>query len=281
MGARRSRDSANMLLKDERARAEAIYTVTRMKWPPGENAKTDELLDKARQVLDDLAADMLEDRPDDWQEHKADMMERYIEAITTAQDLVRGDNAAEESVEHISESAPVPAGESANQVPGPSAATSEPDKQAHESPVAHLNGAPLTTVSPSEHLHGAPVTPVGSAKYLNGEHVNGEHVNGDHVNGEHVNGEHVNGEHVNGEHVNGEPLDNTRGGVDGGEVKQKVNGPKKTIEEKLIESFEQAEAERKKKAQERASVRGMPGSLRRKKKNEQFNSGEKKPEETK
>ena len=66
---------------------------TRTKWPPGENAKTDELLDKARKTLDDLAADVLTDRPDDWQEHKADLMERDVESIATAeQDLLENDD---------------------------------------------------------------------------------------------------------------------------------------------------------------------------------------------
>jgi hypothetical protein len=80
-------------VKDERIRAEAVYTATRTKWPQGENAKTDELLDKARQTLDDLAADMLADFPADWEEHKADLMEEYIETVATAEQESKEDDA--------------------------------------------------------------------------------------------------------------------------------------------------------------------------------------------
>ena len=81
-------------VKNERARAEAVYTTTRTEFPPGENTKTDELLDKARQTLDDLAADMLADRPDDWQERKADLLEE--------QDLEEvDDSTVPESAEHV------------------------------------------------------------------------------------------------------------------------------------------------------------------------------------
>ncbi|KEQ72124.1 hypothetical protein M436DRAFT_83025 [Aureobasidium namibiae CBS 147.97] len=38
--------------EDERARAESVYADTSTKWPLGENEKTDELLDKARRILD-------------------------------------------------------------------------------------------------------------------------------------------------------------------------------------------------------------------------------------
>jgi hypothetical protein len=57
-------DPTNTAFQEEQARAEALCQEARYKWPRGENAKTDELLDNARQFLDKLAADMLTDRPD-------------------------------------------------------------------------------------------------------------------------------------------------------------------------------------------------------------------------
>jgi hypothetical protein len=70
-----------------------------MKYPRGENAKTDELLDNARKVLDNLGADMLKDRPDDWQERKADLREEYGASVEAEQELMR------QNVENAAESA--------------------------------------------------------------------------------------------------------------------------------------------------------------------------------
>jgi ElaB/YqjD/DUF883 family membrane-anchored ribosome-binding protein len=79
----------NTTSKDERARAENVYEITRMKYPRGENAKTDELLDNARKVLDNLAEDMLKDRPEDWQERKADLREEYEASLQAEHELMR------------------------------------------------------------------------------------------------------------------------------------------------------------------------------------------------
>jgi hypothetical protein len=70
-----------------------------MKCPRGENAKTDKLLDNARKVLDNLAADMLADRPEDWQERKADLREEYEASLQAEQELMR------QNVETAAESA--------------------------------------------------------------------------------------------------------------------------------------------------------------------------------
>jgi hypothetical protein len=70
-----------------------------MKYPRGENAKTDELLDNARKVLDNLGADMLKDRPDDWQERKAELREEYEASVEAELELMR------QNVETAAESA--------------------------------------------------------------------------------------------------------------------------------------------------------------------------------
>jgi hypothetical protein len=70
-----------------------------MEYPRGENAKTDELLDNARKVLDNLGADMLEDRPEDWQERKADLREEYEASLQAEQELMRKDVETAESAE--------------------------------------------------------------------------------------------------------------------------------------------------------------------------------------
>jgi hypothetical protein len=53
------------------------------------------LLDNARQVLDNLAADMLADRPDDWQERKADLEDEKQEAAQAEMDAIRNEIANE------------------------------------------------------------------------------------------------------------------------------------------------------------------------------------------
>jgi protein tyrosine phosphatase (PTP) superfamily phosphohydrolase (DUF442 family) len=63
----------------------------------------DELLDNARQVLDNLAADMLADRPDDWQERKADLEDEKQEAAQAEMDAMRAEVAKEESDEQATE----------------------------------------------------------------------------------------------------------------------------------------------------------------------------------
>jgi protein tyrosine phosphatase (PTP) superfamily phosphohydrolase (DUF442 family) len=61
------------------------------------------LLDNARQVLDNLAADMLADRPDDWQERKADLEDEKQEAAQAEMDAMRAEVAKEESDEQATE----------------------------------------------------------------------------------------------------------------------------------------------------------------------------------
>jgi hypothetical protein len=87
------------LVQDERERAENIYEITRKEYPRGENAKTDELLDNARKVLDNLGADMLEDRPEDWQERKADLREEYEANVQAEQEFMRENVETAESAE--------------------------------------------------------------------------------------------------------------------------------------------------------------------------------------
>jgi 1,4-alpha-glucan branching enzyme len=86
---------ANTAYQEEQARAEALFQQARYKWPQGENAKTDELLDNARQVLDNLAADVLADCPDDWQERKADLEDEKQEAAQAEMDAIRNEIANE------------------------------------------------------------------------------------------------------------------------------------------------------------------------------------------